>query len=68
MASAKKVGAAALDGRFQLGAPLGRGHDGETYAAVELGTGRSVAVKLLRPGDAAAEARLVREELGTPRT
>ena len=53
-----------VDGRYRLVAPLKRGGMGELYAAEHLGTGRRVAVKLLRAPwchDIVARQRLRRE-------
>ncbi|MBT8496120.1 MAG: serine/threonine protein kinase [Deltaproteobacteria bacterium] len=63
-----------LDGRFQIGHRIGRGGMGAVYAATQLSTGRTVAVKVIAPGQAgsrAAAKRFLREaqlstELSSP--
>ena len=51
-----------IAGRYQLKVPLGVGGHGEVWVAVEQGSSREVAVKMLRPGsDLATRQRFQRE-------
>jgi serine/threonine-protein kinase len=55
---------AVIDGRYQLGELLGEGATSTVYRAVHLGTGRAVAVKVLKAalvGDGIAVERFLRE-------
>ncbi|HWD51689.1 MAG TPA: serine/threonine-protein kinase, partial [Acidimicrobiales bacterium] len=50
-----------LSGKYQLGRLLGRGGMSDVYLAVDLDTGRQVAVKIVRSGDPDLARRLAQE-------
>jgi serine/threonine protein kinase len=50
-----------LDGRYRLGALIGRGAMSDVYRALDEQTGEQVAVKIVRSNDSALAARLARE-------